>query len=238
MIERLLFWFSDGEEKLYEYTKRFFPLAMLLNRLLIESYDGKKVKFLNLRFYTQRSYEAYEKLVPNYTHSYGGHTHHNALFNRREFEALTIQEQKVLIWERACELLKVIASDTKNTALGVSAGTAFYKGVETGLDEDFVMRSASFQMNGHSIVVDIWAHFVEGMVKSILSVRSDDRLILEKELDRTESDVEFFYTMYKNITLDRENNIVVKGHYSVDYLPLTVPIIDKLKQSSLTTPLR
>ncbi|SFH01478.1 hypothetical protein SAMN05421739_10563 [Pontibacter chinhatensis] len=229
MIDRLLFWFYDGEEKLDENTKRFFPLAMLLNRLLNETYEGKKIKFLNLKFYTQASYEGNQQLELNYTHSYGGHVHHNALFNRTELEALALPEQKKLLWKRACETLNLVAHDLRNASLSVSAGTAYDKGIEIGLNEDFVMRCANFQIHGHLVKVSILARFVGDRVFSILTVQSDNELILEDEIDRTDSDIEFFYTIYKKIELDKSNNIVIKGHYGVGYLPMTVPIIDKLK---------
>ncbi len=107
-----------------------------------------------------------------------------------------------------------------------------------GLDEDFVIRSASFQIHSLSIKVSIWARFVGDRVSAVLNVHSDDELILQDEIDSTDADNEFFYTIYKRIELDKNNNVLIKGHYSVDYLPMTVPFGDKLKQSSLTTPLR
>jgi hypothetical protein len=229
MIGRLLFWFKDGEESLYGYSKRFSPLAMLLNRLLNETYEGKKIKFLNLYFYTQKSFEVYKQTELNYTHSCGGHIHHNALFSRREYEVLAFSEQKKLLWKRACEILQVIARDTGNSSLGISAGTAFKKGIEMGLKEDFVIRSANFQIHDHSVKVSILAHFVGERVFSVLSVQSDNEMVLEEEIDSTDSDNEFFYTIYKKIELDKDNNIVIKGHYSIDYLPMTVPFANKLK---------
>ncbi|OKL38996.1 hypothetical protein [Pontibacter flavimaris] len=231
MIGRLLIWFKDGEESLHEYSKQFGPLAMLLNRLLNETYEGKKIKFLNLYFYTQKSFEVYKQTELNYTHSYGGHVHYNALFNRREFDVLALSEQKKLLWKISCEILQIIARDTRNSTLEISAATAYNKGIEMGLNEDFVMRSANFQIHDHSVKVSILARFVGERVLSVLSVQSDNKLILEEEIDSTDSDNEFFYTIYKKIELDKNNNIVIKGHYSINYLPMTVPFADKLKQS-------
>jgi hypothetical protein len=45
-IERTLFWFTDGDELLNNFNEDFFGLGTLLNRLLNEKYNGKKIKFI------------------------------------------------------------------------------------------------------------------------------------------------------------------------------------------------
>lgn len=61
-IERTLFWFKDGDEVLKTLNEDFFGLGTLLNRLLNEKYEGKKIKFINLDFCTNRTYELHPSL--------------------------------------------------------------------------------------------------------------------------------------------------------------------------------
>jgi len=41
-IERVLFWFKAGGVMLNDLNKAFFGLGTLLNRMLNQSYDGKR----------------------------------------------------------------------------------------------------------------------------------------------------------------------------------------------------
>ena len=54
-IDRTLFWFIDGENQLNLVNDDFFGIATLLNRLMNETYDGKKIKFINIEFSTDRT---------------------------------------------------------------------------------------------------------------------------------------------------------------------------------------
>ena len=76
-IGRILFWFYDNGENLYPYTERFFPLALLLNRLINENYNGKKIQFLNIYYNSPSQYEKFKEMQRDYTHSYGGHVWHS-----------------------------------------------------------------------------------------------------------------------------------------------------------------
>jgi len=42
-IGRTLFWFKDGNDRLNEFDDSFFALGTLLNRLLNQKYEGKKL---------------------------------------------------------------------------------------------------------------------------------------------------------------------------------------------------
>lgn len=224
----MLFWFKDGEEELYKYTKMSCPLAMLLNRLLNETYRGKRIRFFNVNFNTQRSFDLFDKIALNHTHSYGGHLQHYTLFDRKAFEAMSLSDQKQYLWNRAHEILVTISKDLKNEALASSADLAFQKGLATHLKEDFVMKSAELEINGKVVLANLWAEYHADKVYLKLVVEHEGKQILTQEIDSTGLDIEFFYEMYKKIVVDSKNNIVIKGHYDIEYLPLTVAVADKI----------
>jgi len=81
-------------------------LGTLLNRLLNEKYDGKKIPFINLEFNTEKTYELFP-VVPKNTHYYsGGDLQYYGLFDKDEFMKLSWSGQSVFLWERGCEYLK------------------------------------------------------------------------------------------------------------------------------------
>lgn len=50
-IERTLFWFRDGNEKLLHLNEYFYGLSVLLNNLLNDKYEGKRIQFINIDFF-------------------------------------------------------------------------------------------------------------------------------------------------------------------------------------------
>jgi hypothetical protein len=58
-IGRTLFWFIDGNKEAFALNDRFFAYGTLLNRLLNEHYSGKKLKFININFSSQKTYDLY-----------------------------------------------------------------------------------------------------------------------------------------------------------------------------------
>ncbi len=71
-IDRTLFWFKNGSEKLLDLDYRFFGLSTLLNRLLNENYTGKRIQFINIDFSSEATYNLFPNIPMNYIHYYGG----------------------------------------------------------------------------------------------------------------------------------------------------------------------
>jgi hypothetical protein len=229
-IGRLMFWFSDGE-KLYDYTVRFSALAMLMNRLINENYLGKEIKFLNINFNTQSTYDHYENLKLNYTHSHGGHIQHNSFFLRDHFDQKSITEQKILLWDLALEALQKIADDTKNFELKTCSEFAYKAGIEKSLREDFILLQEFSKIGVNQLRAELWAEFEGNKVSSRFKVFNNEELIFDKVIDSASPDVEFFYAMYKKIIFHPKGQIIIKGHFEVEYLPLKIEINELLKKT-------
>lgn len=88
-IERTLFLFQDGDERVNNLSDDYFGLGNLLNRLLNEVYDGKKIKFINLYFHTNKTYALYPVIPKEESYYYGGHLKYYGVFDKEQFEKLS-----------------------------------------------------------------------------------------------------------------------------------------------------
>jgi hypothetical protein len=223
-IDRLMFWFSDGQDDLYNYTVKFAPLAMLLNRLINYEYSGKKIKFLNINFKTPRTFGLFDKIEPNYTHSYGGHVQHNTIFYRVDFESKSIIEQKRYVWDLAQRVLILISKDTKNPELERCCKLAYNHGLESDLFEDFIILENVSDIANEKIKAELWAEFDNDRVSARFKIFKNNVLVLNRVIDSTKSDTEFFYDMYKKIIIESNGQIILKGHSEIEYLPLKIDL--------------
>lgn len=222
-IERLMFWFKDGDEQLISINEDFFGIAVLLNRLLNDNYDGKKIKFINLNFFTNRTYELHSALPKNTPYYYGGHLTYYGLLDVNQFNVSSWDEKKSYVWEKACDYIKKSAEFTKNIKLFDAVEYAYLKGIENKLEPDYRPLAVNIDVYNQQFNVSLWINFREDGMYSKLVIESDTGKIFEKQIDKTHKGVEFFLEMYKALEFDG-SSIIIKGRKDVDYLPLKVPI--------------
>lgn len=224
-IDRTLFWFNDGREDLHYLHEKFYGLAHLLNRLLNEKYDGKKLKFINFEFNTEKTYELFSVTPKNTPFYSGGHLKYNGVFDINEFMKLSWSEQSKFVWERAHQYFIESAQLMKNTDLAKAADYAYHKGLENNLNPDFRAVDSEIILSGKPIRASVWIVFKEDGMYSKLTLEENDNIIFEKYIDKTKNGIGFFMEMYKAISLEGEN-IVIKGHKDVEYLPLKIPLAE------------
>jgi hypothetical protein len=222
-IERTLFWFKDGNEILTSLNNDFFALGTLLNRLLNQGYDGKKIKFININFFTSKTYELFPVLPMDQPYYFGGHLTYYGVFDRHAYDELTPVEQKTCVWENAHRYLCKAAEAMRNDQLLSAAESAYRVGIENKLNPDYRMVEIEINIKGHLFRASVWVNFKEDGMYSKLTLEQGGRIVFEKDIDATKKGVEFFLEMYKSIEF-RDNNIVIKGRKDVDYLPLSVPL--------------
>jgi hypothetical protein len=222
-IERTLFWFKDGNDMLTDLNDHFFSLGVLLNRLLNEKYDGKKIKFINLDFATNKTYELHKNLPKEEPYYYAGHLRYYGTFDKEQFVKRTRIEQNNYVWNKAQEYLLKSAESIKNKKLLLAAEYAYTKGIEIKLNPDYRMVEAEVNFFGQQLKASIWVNFtVDGMF-SKLTLEKEGEVIFEKNIDRTKNGVEFFLEMYTGIEL-KNNNIIISGRKDVEYLPLKISL--------------
>jgi len=223
-IDRLMFWFRDEKDDLYSYTVRFVPLSMLLNRLINKEYSGKRIKFLNIYYNTPRTFELFDKVEPDYTHSYGGHVQHDTIFDKEDFDSKSIIEQKKYIWDSALRVLTLISKDTKNPDLDRCCKSAHKLGLESDLIEDFIILETISNIANEKIKAELWAEFDNDRVSARFKIFKNNVLVFNRVIDTTKSDTEFFYEMYKKIIIESNGLIILKGHNEIEYLPLKIDL--------------
>jgi hypothetical protein len=222
-IERTLFWFKDGDEQLTSFSNDFFGLGTLLNRLLNEKYDGKKIKFINLDFSTDKTYEFYPALPKRKSYFYGEYLRYYGVFDKEEFTSLNKIKQYNFVWENAHKYLIELANATKNSRLLNAADYAYLKGFEMDLNPDYRVVDTEIIIFGEHTRASVWINFKEDGMYSKFTLERYGNLIFERELDKTQNGVEFFLEMYKAIVVEG-SNIVIKGRTDASGLPLKISL--------------
>ena len=222
-IGRTLYWFKDGDETLISLNEDFFGLGTLLNRLLNEKYDGKKVKFINIDFSTNKTYELFPILPKNEPYYYGGHLRYYGLFDLNQFNEFNWDEKKLYVWENSIQYIKKSADFIKNKKLLDAAEYAYNKGFENDLNPDYRLLESNFFVSEKQFHTSLWINFKENGMSSKLTIENEGKVIFEMEIDKTPKGIEFFLEMYKEMEFDGDN-IIIKGLKGVDYLPLKIPM--------------
>lgn len=228
-INRTLFWFSKSKTQLNELTARFYGLAFLLNRLMNEVYDGKKIKFINLEFNDEATYEAYPHIPKNEPYNYSGHLKFFGLLDYNLFFEMDDTSKNKFLWEKAHDYLLKLSKSSKNKKLELAVNYAFTKGIENNLNTDYKVLEETFLFSSHEIECSVWIYFKNNGMHSKLLVKNKLELIYEQEIDRTDNGVEFFLEIYKELRIEG-NKIILSGSNDIDYLPLEIilnPIVQK-----------
>jgi hypothetical protein len=228
-IDRTLIWFSDDSERLYDLGDDFFGISSLLNRLLNQVYDGKKIKFINIYFATKEKYINLPVIPLNYVHHYGGHIAYHGLIDFSEFNKLKKAEQKNFIWKQACNYLQVCAKSIKNDSLLKAVEYAYNKGLDLNLNPDYRMVEKDINLYGQNIKASVWVNFKQDGMYSKFTLEKDNQIIFEKDIDSTKKGVEIFLELYKSIEFEN-NTIIIKGRRDIDYLPLKIVLNEKLEE--------
>lgn len=228
LIERTLFWFSDGNEQLLSLNERYFALGTLLNRLLNEQYRGKKIEFINIHFRTEESYKLHPQAAKHFVHFYGGHLSYDDVFDRLIFDEMSDKNQDKFIWKRAYEVLRESAETIKNNSLFEASTYAYNQGISINLNPDYRMVEADIEVSGQLMKAAVWVCFMKDGMYAKVTLEQEGKIVFEKNIDKTKNGVEFFLEMYKGIELENDN-ILIKGRKDIDYLPLRIPLKEVLE---------
>lgn len=223
MIGRTLFWFKDGAEALTRMSDDFFGFSTLLNRLLNENYTGKRIKFINIYFYTDEYYRLFPDSSKDNPYYYGGHLTYSGSFNLEEFLKLSRTKQKELVWHKALDYLIQSAQLMKNPGLLYAAQIAFKRGIEMNYNPDYKVVECDFVLSEHRYNAAVWFLFKEDNTYAKLIVTKGLDIVFDQEIDKVRNGNEFFLEIYKAIVLEN-NCIVIKGRKDIEYLPLKIPV--------------
>lgn len=221
-IDRLLFWFGDADQRFDEWNKKFFGLARLLTRLLRQNYDGKKIKFINIHFYTDERYERYPVLPKGEPHL-GSDLTFYGIWDIEAFKQLSYKEQLRYVWDTSFEYLVKSAVYMKNDKFLEAAKFAHEQGILLGLNPDYRMVEQDIDIYGEIYKASVWANFKEERMYSRFTLEKSSKIVFEKQMDRWDLGNPFFFLAYKSIVVEK-NLIIIKGHGDVETLPLKIPL--------------
>lgn len=97
------------------------------------------------------------------------------------------------------------------------------KGIEKKLNPDYRVVETNLTVNGEHLKASVWINFEADGMHSKFTLEKLGTLIYERKIDKANNGIEFFLEMYKTIMIEK-NDIVIKGHKDVKYLPLKIPI--------------
>ena len=224
-IYRAALWFETENGRINQLSDDFFGLSTLLDRLINEKYNGKKIKFLNIFFANEAKYKMITAIPMNYTHYYGGHLSYYGVFDIEKFNILGRSAKQEYIWRKAYHSLCAAGRATMNEELIVAAEHAYNRGLEINLNQDYRVIERTLDLSGQNFLAAVWILFKEDGMYSKFTLEKDGHIVFEKDIDKTENGIEFFLDIYKGIDLQRDN-IIIKGSRDVGYLPLKIPIKD------------
>jgi len=227
-IDRTLIWFKTEEGKINSLCDDFFGLSILLNRLLNESYNGQQIEIVNINLATEETYQKFPAIPMNYTHYYGGHLNYYGLFDKKFFDKLDLLDSTKYVWEKVYHCLCDSADSINNSKLRAAVEYAYNKGNEINLSTDYRVVEKVFDFNGLLFKASVWIYFKGDGMYSRFTLEQENKIIYQREIDKTEKGVEFFLDIYKDIEFI-DDSIIIKGHKDVDYLPLKIPIPKNLK---------
>ena len=198
-------------------------MCTLLNRLLNENYTGKKIKFINLDFNTNETYELYPILKTNTFHYYGGHLKYYGSFDRKEFCKLDRYHQFKFVWGTSFNWLQECAVGLKNESLSQAVNLAYLKGLEMDLCTDYRIVESNISVQNEQMKASIWILFEEDGMCAKLILENSRGVVYQKIIDKAGKGIEFFLEIYKAISVEG-TNIIIKGRKDVEGLPMVVPI--------------
>src|SRR5690606_3530892 len=209
-IESLLIWFQTDEGRIAKFTDLFFGITLLFNRLLNETYEGKKIKFINVNLETIENYKKHPEISLNYTHYYNGHLNFYGLFEKEIFEELNFEEQSIYVWDKIFKALIECSKTIKNQALFDATMYTYSKGLENNLSTDYKVLEQYFDRGNESYSVCVLFSFKKDGIYSKLLIKKDDIFCYERDLDSTVIGNGYFLTIYKDLSIINDT-LILKG---------------------------
>ncbi len=204
-IDRALVWFKDGDENCQSVNYKYYPLSSLYTRLLQDVYHGKKIKFINIHFKSEKTYQLYPKSLRYHLHFYNGHLSYNDVFDFEYFNALPEEQKKNYIWSKVHEIMSSASKKLGNSDLEEANEYAYAKGIERSLNADYRVLETSLTLYEQQLNGAIWYAFKEDGIHSFLVLNRQNKELYRKELGIGELGNQFFLVMYKRITSNQDS---------------------------------
>lgn len=223
LIDRAAVWFKDGEYGRLSLTNTYYPLSVLYTRLLREVYQGKRLKFININFDSEKTYELYPRSPRHHLNFYNGHFNYNDVFDFDHFDSMSDEQKKVFIWSRVHEIVAAAAKKLGNAELERANEYAFTAGMERSLSADYKILETELVLFDQIVTAAIWYIFKDDGMYSYLVLTRDKKELFRKELAKGALGNEFFLVMYKRITA-KQDKVIIEYVRMAETSPVRIPI--------------
>ena len=229
LIGRAAVWFKDGEYGRLSLTKTYYPLSALYTRLLREVYRGKQLKFINIHFNSEKTYELYPRAPRHHLDFYNGHLNYNDVFDFDHFDSMSDSQKKVYIWSRLHEIVAAAAKKLANAELEQANEYAYTTVMQRSSIADYKTLETEVVLFDQVVTAAIWYIFKDDGMYSCLVLVRDNKELFRKELARgalgNESFLgnEFLLVMYKRITA-KKDKIIIEYVRMAETPPVRIPI--------------
>lgn len=215
-IERVLFHFKIGNESLNETNLDFFEIGYLLTRLLNNYYVGKKkLKFVNIYFCTEETFELFPLAPKGGYHFGGGDLTCYLLFDYELFKSCTDLEKIKYVWKAGCEIFREFALDKKNKELAEAIDLGYAQGFNINFNPDYQVVQDTINVFDRELDASIWIAFEKDAMYSKLVIEYKGTVIFRADLESASRGNEFFFVMYKGIVV-KDDKIVIKAQREAD----------------------
>lgn len=227
-IDRIVFAFND-DAILPKMEERFIPFSQFLQRLLLETYQGKRMENIIVYFRTAKDY-ADGKIKKNSMHYHRGHLTYHGEIDLDSFNRLSPKAQVRLIWDKACEYIVRAAEESNNLPLADSCRIAHAKGLEMDINPDFRTFAVPVELYGEALTACVWMRYndAEMLVSAVFTLEKGEQVLLEQHILTVDVKYEFLPGWFKKIEVKNGNMIIVKGHYDLDCLPMKIHISEEV----------
>ncbi|MET7000198.1 hypothetical protein [Chitinophaga defluvii] len=215
--------FEDEYGDIVTLNEQLSSLMLLQERLMKEVYTGDRIQALKLNFIAEEKYLQQPEIRRYHAHSYFGKLSYNDVFDFDTFEKMSHAERAIFMWNRAYEVVKVLAEQTGNIPLLEAAGYAWHKGLELGLKTDYKLLESSVKLHGVSLLATLWMRFNEDKMRAVLKLEKEGRVLLEKSVFSTALGIISCQGIFRKIEA-KGDTIIVKGAKNMWELPLKIPV--------------
>lgn len=222
LIDRALVWFKDGDDR-QDMNYKYYSLSVLYTRLLREKYGGVRIRFINIHFKSEKTYQLFPKTPRLYLHFYNGVLFYNDVFDFDAFNLMGEEEKKYFIWSRVHEIMAAAARQLGNSELEKADDFAYKTGVERSLVADYKVLETELILFERAVTASVWNVFKEDGIYSYLVLTRDGKELYRKEISKGPLGNPFLLVMFKRI-LAKKDTVIVEYVRMAEESPIKIPI--------------
>lgn len=204
-------------------NEQFYPLMLLQERLLSEAYTGKRIRELHINLFSEERYLQHPEVLRYHVNSHIGKLSYNEVFDLDAFEKMPREDRPAFMWNKAFEVLKLLAKETDNHLLLEAVEYAWRKGLDTGLNPDYRLLEKEVELHGETCLAVIWMIFSAGWMTAVFKLERNGKVLLEKRVSSTILGIGYLLWAFESIEAAGDT-IIIKGTKNMRELPMKISV--------------